>query len=133
MANYKAGRMAEDIKRIISAVIRELKDPRISGGMLTIVRCDVSSDMSHCKVYVSSFDGFEKAKEAVKGFESASGYLKREISNALHLKRCPELKFIADNSMAHSAEINKLLKDISQKEKPTENPEIEPENEETEE
>jgi len=118
MANFKAGRMAEDIKRIISAVIRDLKDPRISSGMLTIVRCDVSNDMSHCKVYVSSFDGFEKAKEAVKGFESASGYIKREISNVLRLKHCPELKFIADNSIEHSAEINKILRELSPKDEP---------------
>ncbi len=115
MPNFKAGRMAEDMKREISAIIRDLKDPRIAGGMLTIIRCDVSGDMSHCKVYVSSFDGFEKAKEAVKGFESASGYIKREISNALHLKKCPELKFIADNSTQHSADINRILKEISTK------------------
>ena len=114
MANFKSGRIAEDIKREISALMRELKDPRIVGGMLTIVRCDVSNDLSHCKVYVSSLDGLEKAKEAVKGFESASGFLKRHISNALHLKRCPELKFIPDNSGEHSAEINRILKDISQ-------------------
>ena len=66
MAGFKSGRMAEDIKRIISGMLRDLKDPRISGGMLTIIRCDVSGDASHCKVYVSSFDGYEKAKEAVR-------------------------------------------------------------------
>ena len=120
MANFKAGRMAEDIKRIISAVIRDLKDPRISGVMLTVVRCDVSSDSSFCKVYISSIDGYEKAKEAIKGFESASGYIKREISNTLHLKKSPELKYIADNSIEHSAEINKILRDISEHEKKSE-------------
>ena len=55
---------------------------------------------------------YEKAKEAVKGFESATGFLKREISNVLKLKKCPELKFIADNSIEHSAKINKLLKEV---------------------
>ncbi len=113
MPNFKSGRLAEDMKREISALARELKDPRIAGGLLTIIRCDISSDNSYCKVYVSSIDGFEKAKEAVKGFESASGYIKRELSNRLHLRRCPELKFIADNSMEHSVEINKLLKEFS--------------------
>ena len=92
--------MSEDIRRIISGKMRDLKDPRIHGG-----------DML-CKVYVSSFEGYEKAKEAVKGFESATGFLKREISNVLKLKKCPELKFIADNSIEHSAKINKLLKEV---------------------
>ena len=95
--------MSEDIRRIISGKMRDLKDPRIHGGdMLTIVRCDVAGDGSFCKVYVSS----------VKGFESATGFLKREISNVLKLKKCPELKFIADNSIEHSAKINKLLKEV---------------------
>ena len=113
MAGYRAGRMSEDIRRIISGKMRDLKDPRIHGGdMLTNVRCDVAGDGSFCKVYVSSFEGYEKAKEAVKGFESATGFLKREISNVLKLKKCPELKFIADNSIEHSAKINKLLKEV---------------------
>ena len=116
MANFKTGRISEDIRRELSALIKELKDPRIANGMLTIMRCDVSNDMSHCKVYVSSLDGFEKTKEAVKGFESSSGYKKRELSIALHIKKCPELKFIADNSTEHSVKINKLLKEISDKE-----------------
>lgn len=114
MAGYKPRRLSEDIRRIISGKIRDLKDPRINNnGMITIVRCDVSNDISYCKVYVSSFEGFEKAKEAVKGFESASGLLKREISNVLRLRKCPELEFIADNSMEHSIKINRILKDVT--------------------
>ena len=114
MAGYKPRRLSEDIRRIISGKIRDLKDPRINkNGMITIVRCDVSNDISYCKVYVSSFEGFDKAKEAVKGFESASGLLKREISNVLRLRKCPELEFVADNSMEHSIKINKILKDVS--------------------
>jgi len=115
---YKAGRMSEDIRRIISGKMRDLKDPRIHGGeMLTVVRCDVASDGSYCKVYISSFEGYERAKEAVKGFESATGYLKREISNVLKLKKSPELKFIADNSIEHSAQIARRLSELTAQEK----------------
>lgn len=107
--------MSEDIKRIISGKIRDLKDPRISkNGMLTVVRCDVAGDGSYCKVYISSFEGYDKAREAVKGFESASGFLKREISNVLGLRKCPELKFIADDSIEHSAQISEKLKSIAE-------------------
>ncbi len=115
MPNFKVGRISEDIKRVLSAMIADLKDPRIAGQMITIMRCDLSNDMSHCKVYVSSFNGFDNAKQAVKGFESASGYIKRHISNVLHLRKCPELKFIADNSTEHSTHINELLKNMNDK------------------
>lgn len=121
--------MSEDIRRIISGKMKGLKDPRINGGeFLTIVRCDVAGDGSYCKVYVSSFRGLEEAKRAVKGFESATGYLKREISNVLKLRKSPELKFIADDSIEHSAEITRRLKSLV----PEEGEETEPEDEETE-
>ncbi len=115
MANFKSGRLAEDIKREITAVLRDIKDPRIANGIITIVRCEVSGDLSHCKVYVSDLNGFEKTKEVVKGFQSASGFIKRHISNAFKMKRCPEFEFIADNSSEYSQKINQMLKDINSK------------------
>lgn len=111
MPNFRNFRISEDIKREISSMLRELKDPRIS-GMITIVRTELSGDASHCKVYVSSFDGIEKAKEACKGLTSAQGIIRHQIGNILHLKKCPELKFIADNSIEHSAEINQKINDL---------------------
>ena len=112
--------MAEDIRRIISGKMKDLKDPRIGGGdMLTVVRCEVSRDGSYCKVYISSFRGYEQAKIAVKGFESATGYLKREISNVLGLRKSPDLKFIADDSIEHSAEITKRLRELVSDEEET--------------
>ena len=113
MGSHKAGRMSEDIKRIVSGMMRELKDPRLHGGtMLTVVRCDVANDGSFCKVYISSFEGFDSAKEAVKGLNSAKGLIKREVSKVLGMKKCPELSFVADNSIERSAEITRRLRTL---------------------
>ena len=105
MAGYRVGRVSEDIKREIVAVIRELKDPRVRDKFLTVVRVDVSSDLSYAKVYVSSMSGIEDAKEAVKGLTSATGLIRREVGSKLHLRKTPELKFIADDSVQHGMEI----------------------------
>lgn len=112
MASYKIGRLSEDIKRELSVMLRELKDPRIS-KLLSIVRVEVSGDLSHCKVNVSAIEGFEKTKESVEGLTSASGFIRRELTNRLHLRKCPEMKFIADDSIEHSAQISKLIKDVT--------------------
>ena len=58
----------------------------------------------------------EASKNAVKGLESAGWMIRKEISNNLHLKKCPELKFIADDSIEHSAEIAKMLENIAEAE-----------------
>lgn len=113
MASFKASRMAEDMKRELTAILRELKDPRIV-EMLTIVRVDLSNDMSHCKVYVSSFTGLEAAQESVKGLKSAEGFIKRELFHRLKMRKAPDLHFIADDSIAHAAEINQKLHDLGQ-------------------
>ena len=56
MANFKVGRTEEDLLREFTAILRELKDPRID-PMLTVVRAELSNDLSNCKIYVSSLQG----------------------------------------------------------------------------
>ena len=82
MAGYRIDRISEDIKREIVAVMRELKDPRVQGKLLTVVKVEVSSDASFAKVFVSSMSGIDDAKTAVKGLDSAMGYIRAQIRSA---------------------------------------------------
>ncbi len=107
---YKSDRTAEDIKREITALTRELKDPRVSSVMLTVVRVEVAHDLSFCKAYVSSLGGIENAKEACKALNgNAKGYIRRELGARLGLRKTPDLKFIADNSIEKGIEMFKKL------------------------
>ena len=112
MAGYRIGRLSEDMKRELSAVMRELKDPRIH-GMLSIVKLELSNDLSHCKVYISAMEGMETAKEAVEGLKSASGFLKKEICARIKMRRCPDLHFVADDSIEHSAQLSKMIDELN--------------------
>ena len=111
MANFKVDRASEDAKRELTDIMRGLKDPRIT-GLLTIVRVDLSKDLSYLKVYVSSLEGMESTKQAVKGLNNAAGYVRRELNHRLKLRRSPEVSFIADDSIEHSAHISKILNDV---------------------
>lgn len=112
MAGHRIDRISEDIKREIIAVIRELKDPRVMEKLLTVVRVEVSSDASFAKVYISAMEGLDTAKTAVKGLESATGYIRKEVGKRLRLRKTPELKFIADNSIEHGMNITKIMDDL---------------------
>ncbi len=109
MAGFRIDRVSEDIRREIIAVMRELKDPRVAGKMLTVVRVEVSSDASYAKVYVSDLNGIDSAKQAVKGLTAATGYIRREVGSKLHLRKTPELKFVADDSIEQGFNMFKKL------------------------
>lgn len=111
MANFKANRTEEDILREMTAILRELKDPRID-PMLTVVRAELSRDLSDCKIFVSSLSGQDAAKQSCQGLDNASGFIRRELFHRLKIRKCPALHFVADDSIAHSAEINRMLHEI---------------------
>lgn len=116
MPSYKSARTAEDIHREVASVIRELKDPRVAGRILTVVRVDMSADLEFGKVYVSSIQGLENAKEAVQGLRSASGFISREVCKRLHLRARPVLEFIADDSVEQGARIFEKLNELKEHE-----------------
>ena len=112
MANHKLGRTTEDIRRELSAIFRELKDPRVNSCFLSIVRVEVTNDLSYCTVYVSALEGLDRAKEAIKGLKSASGFIRRELGHRLRIRHVPELIFTPTDSIEYSAEISRILNSL---------------------
>jgi len=109
MAGYKINRVTSDIKLCLSELFREVKDPRVS-KLLSIVKLDVSGDMSYATVYVSAIEGKEKTEESVKALnKSANGYIRRELGNRMKLRKVPEIRFVADNSIEFGAHISEII------------------------
>ncbi len=108
MPSHKIDRINEDVHRELCAILRTIKDPRVS-QLLSVVRVEVTRDLSYATVYVSAMEGMEKTKESVKGLKSAAGYIRRELGRSLSMRSVPELRFVADDSIAYSAEINRIL------------------------
>ena len=84
--------------------------------MLSIVKVDLSGDQSSCKVYVSSMEGMEKARESVKGLTSGAGYIRRELARRVNLRNTPEIRFIVDQSIAYGVKMSKLIDEVNRKE-----------------
>lgn len=116
MASHRMGRTTEDIKRELTAILRELKDPRVANSMVSVVRVEVSNDLSYCKVYISAMEGLDRAKEAVKGLKSASGFIRHELGARLTLRHVPSMIFEATDSIEYSANISRMLNELDIKE-----------------
>jgi ribosome-binding factor A len=112
MSNYRMGRTTEDIKREITAIMRQIKDPRVTAAFLSVVRVEVTNDLSFCTVYISAMEGLEAAKKAAVGLKSAAGFVRRELGLRLKLRHVPELIFTATDSIEYSAHISEVLKEI---------------------
>ncbi len=118
---HKIDRTTEDIKRELTAILRELKDPRVSEAFVSIIRVELTNDLSYCTVYVSCMEGLERCKLACKGLDSASGYIRRELGLRLRLRHVPTLIFTASDSIEYSANISRILNDLHIGEKEDDN------------
>lgn len=112
MANYsRTDRISEEVKRELSAVIRELKDPRLP-NMVSVGAVRVTKDLKFAKAYISIM-GDEKAKgDGIAALKSASGFIRKEIGHRLNLRNTPEFTFELDNSIEYGAHINEILKEL---------------------
>lgn len=108
MAGHRLDRTNDDIRLALSGLLRSIKDPRVNQGMISVTRTETTGDLGYCKVYLSVL-GLENEKELKKGLKSASGWLRRELSQKLSLRNTPELIFELDNSIEHGAHINRII------------------------
>ena len=110
--SHRYDRIAEELKKEISAILRELKDPRVSSALVSVTRVEVAQDLSVAKVFVSMLAEDAQKAETIDAIKHASGFIRREIGHRLDLRHSPALSFFADTSIEHGAHINKLLKDL---------------------
>jgi len=111
MASNRIGRINEEIQKELASLIRNLKDPRVQDTMISITHVETTPDLRFAKVYVS-FLQEERAKDALKGLQSAGGYLRRELGHALNLRHTPELNWALDDSITYGAKMLKLINSL---------------------
>ena len=111
MASNKLARTNDDIQFVISKLIREIKDPRVQQGMISVTRVETTGDLRYSKIWLSVM-GLQDEKEFKKGLHSASGWLRRELGNSMKLRYTPELIFELDRSIEYGAHISDVINSL---------------------
>lgn len=107
----RAERVGGQIQKILSGILlKEIQDPRLE--MTTISAVKMSKDLKIARVYFTATGGKSSADEALKGFKSAAGFLKRSLSGELDLRYMPDLVFFYDESFDYGERIEKVLKSL---------------------
>jgi len=106
----RARRVGDEIQRDLADLLRtEVKDPRV--GPVTITAVEVSSDLSHAKVFVTHMAGREHADEAVVALQRTAGFLRSELAHRLSLYSVPQLHFAYDDSIETGMKLSQLIDD----------------------
>ncbi|NPV52279.1 MAG: 30S ribosome-binding factor RbfA [Firmicutes bacterium] len=108
MGELRREKLRELIKEEVSSILRrEMKDPRI--GFVTVTDVEISSDLSHVKIYVSVLGDEPSREETMRGLESATGFVRSELGRRIRLRHTPEIVFKFDSSIERGAKVLELL------------------------
>lgn len=110
MNEIRRRRVAEAMREEASAILRQLKDPRL--GFTSITRVDVSRDLRHAKVFVSVLGGEEERQATMAALERARGYVRSELGRRIRLRFTPEIQFVLDRSIEYGDRIGRLLRQL---------------------
>lgn len=114
MSRLRPERVQEALRQEISRVaLEDIKDPRV--GFLTITRVELTKDLRYAKVYFSVLGGAKEKALALKGLNSAKGYIKGVVADRIKLRLVPEISFRIDESIEHTEEIYNMFKRIKKK------------------
>ena len=107
----RIGRTNDDIQRVLSELLRQVKDPRVQQGMISVTRVETTGDLRYAKVWLSVLGQLDE-REFKRGLKSCGPWLRRELGSALSLRYTPELVFELDHSIEYGAHISKLIEEL---------------------
>lgn len=111
MAHKRVLRVAEATKRELGFILdHKINDPKL--GLVTVTRVDVSDDLRHAKVYVTTLGDAEDKMRAIRRLVKAKGFIRCELAQALQMRVAPELKFVRDDSAEKFIQIKNVLDEI---------------------
>ena len=114
MSKYRQDRINDSVAQEVSVILREVKDPRVSGAMITVTSANVSQDLKYAKIYYSCITG--RDPETDKGLACAAGFVRSQLAKRLNLRITPEISFLYDTSLEHGMKIAAILNRLDIKE-----------------
>lgn len=109
--SYRKERLNESIKELLGELIlNRIKDPRV--GLVTITGVEVARDLVTAKVFFTVMGGENERTESKQGLESAKNFLRKVVGRELKLRNTPDLRFVYDESLDRSMQIEDALKQI---------------------
>ena len=112
----RSSRVAEAIRTELSMLlVSKVGDPRLHS--VSISRVDVTDDLGLAKIYFTVFGDNKERRDAEKGFQRASGFMRSHIAKTLNLRFTPALQVFYENVADKVAELDEIFKEIADERK----------------
>jgi ribosome-binding factor A len=107
MPTRRQERVAHRIVQEVSAIIPTVRDERI--GFVTVTACEVSPDLRHAKVLISTLTEGEERETSLNALRHAAGYIRGELGHKLQMKYTPRLHFDFDATIETQDKMLRLI------------------------
>lgn len=109
-------RISDRIRQELSEMLlKEINDPRLAQIFITDVTVD--RELAYANIYVSAVEGATRSKDVLEGLESASGFLRRELSARIELRAFPRLRFNWDPTPENADHMERLFQQLKEEKK----------------
>jgi len=117
--SVKNRRINDEVQKALAAIVREVKDPRIS-PLTSITGTEVAPDLKTCKVFVSVYGNEEAGAKTMEGLHSATRFIRGELARKVNLRNTPELTFVLDDSIAYGVAMSHRIDEVTAKDREAE-------------
>ena len=111
MANPRtiAKLQARILERAAHCVEFEIADPRL--GMVTLTRCELSTDLSRVRIHYTVLGGGVAQRQTQRVLEDAAGFVQRQIGRVLSTRKTPRITWSLDESIAYADEMDRRIRE----------------------
>jgi ribosome-binding factor A len=111
MSPHRAQRVADIVRQVLARALREeVRDPRV--GFVTLTGVDLSPDLRHARVYVSTLTQDLEREGTLEALRRAAPFLQRMLAREGGLKYVPRLEFRFDETIESGARMEELLAEL---------------------
>jgi len=114
--NYRIAKVSSLLKKEITLILQnDLENDLIRDHFVNISKIDLSGDLQHCKIYITSTAQDTVRKEIVANLNTAKNSIRHSLGKRIEMRRVPEIIFIDDVVLDKGLSVLKLLDELKNK------------------
>ena len=114
--NYRLAKVSSLLKKEITLILQnDLENDLIRDYFVNISKIDLSGDLQHCKIYITSTAKETLRKEIVANLNTAKSSIRHNLGKRIEMRRVPEIIFKDDIVLDKGLSVLKLLDELKNK------------------